>query len=292
MMKKLLLLVAVLALVVAGCQSAPTTPPMTYSVPELEYRVIANFDNVFWCDTDIYPIEQPGREQANALDQFPAISADTAEFSAILAHLGIARKATYTDDEKLQIYREHKLLTYAVQFAATTDPYEFTLRVGEGDGERIDGTVTSSGVITVTHREPSFNTCPICLSQDTLVDTPDGPVPVEQLQPGMTVWTAAADGSRVPAVIVTTGKTPVPAFEMVKLTLADGRSVTASPGHPAADGRPLGVFEAGDNLDGARVVSVAAVTYTGGFTYDLLPAGPTGTYWANGILLGSTLAPH
>jgi hypothetical protein len=25
-------------------------------------------------------------------------------------------------------------------------------------------------------------------------------------------------------------------------------------------------------------------------TVDILPAGPTGTYWANGILVGSTLS--
>jgi hypothetical protein len=32
------------------------------------------------------------------------------------------------------------------------------------------------------------------------------------------------------------------------------------------------------------------VPYAGDRTYDLLPAGPTGAYWANGILLSSTLA--
>jgi hypothetical protein len=25
------------------------------------------------------------------------------------------------------------------------------------------------------------------------------------------------------------------------------------------------------------------------FTFDLLPSGPSGLYWANGVLLGSTL---
>jgi hypothetical protein len=31
------------------------------------------------------------------------------------------------------------------------------------------------------------------------------------------------------------------------------------------------------------------VTYQSADTYDILPAGSTSTYWANGILLGSTL---
>jgi hypothetical protein len=31
------------------------------------------------------------------------------------------------------------------------------------------------------------------------------------------------------------------------------------------------------------------VQSTAAMTFDLLPAGPTGTYWANEILVGSTL---
>jgi len=37
------------------------------------------------------------------------------------------------------------------------------------------------------------------------------------------------------------------------------------------------------------VVRADLVPYAGSATYDLLPAGPTTTYWANGILLASTL---
>jgi hypothetical protein len=36
-------------------------------------------------------------------------------------------------------------------------------------------------------------------------------------------------------------------------------------------------------------VRTALVPYTSA-TYDLLPSGPTGTYFADGVLLGSTLA--
>jgi hypothetical protein len=48
-------------------------------------------------------------------------------------------------------------------------------------------------------------------------------------------------------------------------------------------------LQAGDFLDGARILSVERVLYTGMVTYDILPAGDTGAYWANGILLASTL---
>jgi hypothetical protein len=84
---------------------------------------------------------------------------------------------------------------------------------------------------------------------------------------------------------------PVPAGHlMVRLALADGRVLLASPGHRSADGRPLGTLAPGDRLDGSRIVAWELVPYGSDRTYDLLPAGPTGTYWANGVLLSSTLA--
>ena len=66
--------------------------------------------------------------------------------------------------------------------------------------------------------------------------------------------------------------------------------VDVSPGHPLPDGRRLGDLRPGDPVDGATVVSVALEAYDRSATFDLLPSGPTGTYWANDILLASTLA--
>jgi len=77
---------------------------------------------------------------------------------------------------------------------------------------------------------------------------------------------------------------------VVRISLSDGRTVSASPGHPSAEGRALGDYHTGDTLDSAIVVRVEIVTYDGDATYDFLPDGPTGLYWANGILLRSTLA--
>jgi hypothetical protein len=76
---------------------------------------------------------------------------------------------------------------------------------------------------------------------------------------------------------------------VVHLVLADGRSLRASPSHPLADGRPLGALAPGDSVDGSTVVSAAREPYNGGETYDLLPSGPTGAYWADNILVGTTL---
>jgi hypothetical protein len=73
------------------------------------------------------------------------------------------------------------------------------------------------------------------------------------------------------------------------LSLADGRTVVASPGHPRADGRTIRDLQPGDRYDGSVVASTIVVPYAGA-TWDLLPSGPTGTYFANGVLLGSTLS--
>jgi len=124
-----------------------------------------------------------------------------------------------------------------------------------------------------------------------MISTPAGPVPVQDLRVGTPVWTTDRAGRRIRAVVLEVGHTPAPqGHRMVRLTLADDRTVLASPGHPTADGRTIGQLELGDRLDGSTVLSAALITYTGAATFDLLPTGPTGTYFANGILLMSTLA--
>lgn len=289
----LLVLAGVLGIFSLGCRAQPATPPLEYSLPELKYQLISHFGDVFWCDPDLYPIARPDQEKINALEQFPTIKANAAEFSAILKHLNLLDKPQYSDEEKLQTYREYKKLTYAVQITSSRGVYNFSLRVGEGQGERIEGTITSSGEIKVLKREPSINTCPICLAKGTLIDTPDGSIPVEHLRTGMTVWTINSSGKRVSALVVETTMTPVPVFfQVIMVTLSDGRTLKASPNHPTAEGRLLVEYQAGDILDGARVLTLEHVVYDDYATYDLLPSGDTGFYWANSILLKSTMATH
>jgi hypothetical protein len=274
--------------ILVGCRGGTT--PSQYSQPELEYRLISNFGDAFYCDPDYYPVVREGQEEKNALEQFSVIRSNQEEFSAILKHLNLVDKSEYTTEEKVLIYREHKKLTLAVQMTASGDEYNFTLRVGEGQGERIDGVITKAGKITETKRETSFNTCPICLATGTLIDTPQGTVPVEQLQKGMLVWTVGESGQRIAAVVIDAASTPVPRlFQVVRITLDDGRMVTASPGHPTVDRRALGDYRVGDILDGGVVMKVERIAYSDGATYDLLPSGVTGLYWGNGIVLQSTL---
>jgi hypothetical protein len=107
----------------------------------------------------------------------------------------------------------------------------------------------------------------------------------------MSVWTMDAQGHRVATTVRRAGSVPVPVtHRVVRLTLADGRVLNASPGHPLADGRLIGQVRVGQSVDGVAVISAELVRYAGGRTFDLLPSGPTGIYWADGVPLGSTLS--
>jgi hypothetical protein len=132
---------------------------------------------------------------------------------------------------------------------------------------------------------------PICLSGDARIATPAGEVAARDVTEGMLVWTLDKAGSRIAAPVRQVASTPAPAGHvMSRVVLEDGREVSASPGHPTC-GRAahLGDLRAGGSLDGALVRTAERVAYTGEATFDLLPAGDTGCYWANGVLLGSTL---
>ena len=291
-----LLLLAAFALLVAGCApqtgAVPTvvaTPGRTLSAADVQYALIDHFGGVFYCDPDFYPVGRPGVEEQRTQEQFPTIQADAPRYAAILRRLGLEGVATLSDDQKLLVYREHKRLN-AVQVTPTDGSYAFQMRVGEGQGSAYEGTVTSQGRITVTKKETSFNTCPICLATGTLIDTPAGPVPVQSVRPEMPVWTLNGSGERVASPVLRTVARPAsPGQTILRIRLADGRQLWASPGHPTVEGQPLAELRPGGVLDGATVAAVESAPYFGEMTYDILPAGETGFYWANGVLVASTL---
>lgn len=169
-----------------------------------------------------------------------------------------------------------------------------TLRIGESVSNGCTITLTLTGingnVAAFTEKTDSNRPCPICLAENTLIDTPTGAVRVQDLRKGATVWTADSSGARISAKIIEAVRTPVPAtHRVIHLLLADGRELFASLGHPTGDGRVIGDLVAGDTLDGSRVTATEDIPYQKQFTYDILPSGTTGFYWANGILMGSTL---
>lgn len=131
-----------------------------------------------------------------------------------------------------------------------------------------------------------------CLSVTDRIGTPTGSVPVAQIKPGMHVWSTDRRGRRISVKVLRVHHTAVPSTHlMVRLHLADGRTVLASLGHPLPSGQAIKTLAVGQRFEGTRVVSDARVRYGRPYTYDLLPAGPTHTYYADGVLLGSTLAP-
>jgi hypothetical protein len=135
--------------------------------------------------------------------------------------------------------------------------------------------------------------CPICLASNTMIDTPSGSVSVTLVRTGTVVWSVDRSGKKIPSEVLRASRTPVPVtHKVVHLVMADGREVWVSPAHPTADGRRLADLRSGDTYDGGTVASTTVVPYWDTATYDILPAGDTGFYWANGVLLGSTLSGH
>jgi hypothetical protein len=274
-----------LAAVFAACgtnvAASPTPAPVPLAQAELKYRVMDAAGRIWFCDPDFYPVARAD-ERDLAKQHSAEIQRDAVTYAAITARVG-------TDE--LSVYRDWKALN-ALQLQPVNDVFGFAYLAQKSDktGERVDGRITTTGRVTVLTRTPSgAPNCPICLALGTRIATPSGEIAVEDLRVGDTVWTLV-DGARIAAPLVAVGRTPVPStHEVVRLAFADGRVVFVSPGHPTADGRHVGDLRAGDTLDGATIASAELVSYADGFTFDVLPAGPSGVYWANGVLLGSTL---
>ena len=281
-------------LVTIACGAAGPSPvgnPLT--VDELKFKAMDTVGTPVYCDPDFYPVAHEGGEQASAIAQYPQIRAQADTYNTIVAHEHLL-SSELTDAQKLTVYRAFKLLK-ALMLTKDGNDYAFELRVrsaGDGSIHLVKGKVRIDGVVTVTSRTASGPpNCPICLAASTLIATPDGAVRVVDIRRGMLVWTTTDDGRRVAEPVLDIGNTQVPLGHlMVHLKLVDGRELLASPGHRVAGGRALGTLAIGDTLDGSTIELWELVPYSGERTYDLLPAGTTGTYWANGILLSTTLA--
>jgi hypothetical protein len=287
-------MVSLAVVLMAACgASGPNAVGMPLTINALKFTVMDSVGTPVYCDPDFYPVARAGSEQASAAAQYPQIRAQADLYAAIVAHEQLPSGAL-NDTQKLTLYRAYKLLQ-ALALTQNGNEYSFDFlarKQSAGSIQRVKGKVRIDGVVTVMSTIPSGPPpCPICLAAGTLISTPSGDVRVTDLAPGMTVWTATRDSKRVAAKVLEIGSTPVPATHlMVSLRLADGRALLASPGHRTADGRQLGDLAVGQALDGSTISHWELVPYGGDRTYDLLPSGPTGSYWANGILLSSTLA--
>lgn len=177
---------------------------------------------------------------------------------------------------------------------ATNTGYPVTLHIGDvvSNGCTVDLTLVKieNNTATFLKKEHHDRICPICLSENTVIDTPNGQTSVEKLKPGTAVFTQDSLGHKQTGTILKTGRTLSPQdHQMVHVVLYDSRKLDVSQNHPTADGRFFGDLHAGDLLDGSKIKSISLVPYNGTYTYDILPDGKTGFYWADGILVGSTL---
>jgi hypothetical protein len=142
---------------------------------------------------------------------------------------------------------------------------------------------------------PVNGTCPmgcptcVCASPDTPIATPSGPRPIASLRAGDRVYSVNA-GRIVDVPIQRTRRITAHAHVVMHVELASGATLEISAPHPTADGRTFGDLSRGDELDGVRIVRVERVPYTHDATYDILPDSDSGTYFAGGVLIGSTLA--
>ena len=304
-----LLACLVLAAAACGGGSAATTPGSTArppgptgtpsparTVPELKLAIIGRFGALWYCDPDFYPVARSD-ELAVALERWPEVVADREAFAALTATFGLDPSGAFSDAQKLDVYRGWKALNAIALDPASSDAWRFDYLAqpsgGAAEGTRTTGSISSQGEITIGSQvNEGQPICPICLARGTMIETPLGVRAVQDLGLGDPVWTLDVAGNRVPGTVIAIGSTAAPAdHHVVRLVLVDGRTVTASPGHPLADGRLLGDLRIGDLVGGISVESADLLAYTGGHTFDIVVSGLTGTYLVDGIALGSTLRP-
>lgn len=282
------LIVALILLSLTACGSVKyggSAQPLT--TPELKYRLIDKIGPPLFCGPPVVRMPSDGE----ATQEVAALrSQDPATFDAIVRHEKLDAAHLTADDDR-RILEQVQLLE-ALRLQVEGQLFRFDYIAGRPSPEHVVGTIDAHGAISLESHDPtSFpgrGGCPICLAAGDRIATPNGEVPVVELRPGMLVWTMDA-GRRVAAPISFVGHTPAPfGHHVIRVVLADGRAVVASPGHPTGDGRRVGELNPGDLLDGSRVMTTNLMPYVGD-TWDLLPLSSTGEYWADGVLLGSTL---
>jgi len=133
-----------------------------------------------------------------------------------------------------------------------------------------------------------FSCLRVCASPDTPIATPTGERPIAELRAGDLVYSVDHDAI-VAVPIAGARRVHVENHAVLKIVLESGRELEISPLHPNAEGVLLGNLHAGSVLERTRIERLSLIPYVHDSTYDILPASDTGTYFAAGVLIGSTL---
>jgi hypothetical protein len=113
-------------------------------------------------------------------------------------------------------------------------------------------------------------------------------VVISELRVGDLVY--SVDGAALAVVpVARINRVPVSNHVMVHAVLTTGEHVDMSPRHPTVEGRPFSSLAIGDRLGDATIERLDVVPYSHPFTYDILPSSASGAYFANGVVVGSTL---
>ncbi|HVL90118.1 MAG TPA: Hint domain-containing protein [Actinomycetota bacterium] len=270
--------------------------PVPFAPASLQFIVLDRFGPPVACDPDTYPVGRADGERHAADQWWSELNVGSTHGRAIIDRLGWAFPPSAAEVDRVAAYREYKKLR-TVQMTLVDRAYQFEINAappggsGSWDGgpaTRYVGFILPDGRIESVIEHPIDVNCPVCLDGETRIRVPGGERPVRLLRQGDPVLSVGRGGE----TIVTTVRRwvrrpahgPLLAFE-----LADRRRLRMAGAHPLPDGRPAGMLAPGDELGGSRILRRDAVEPSGGATYDILPDGPTGHYWANGILVASTI---
>lgn len=124
-----------------------------------------------------------------------------------------------------------------------------------------------------------------CIVEGSLVETPDGSRPIQDLKVGDEVWSRGRDGrARVGRI---TRVLPARAFRYLRITFTDGSALCATAPHPIATPEgwiPAGQLAAGRMVDGPKTVASIESIYSPTRVFDL-EVEPDANFVVAGVLV-------
>ncbi|MCB0839978.1 MAG: hypothetical protein KDD99_25085 [Bacteroidetes bacterium] len=176
-------------------------------------------------------------------------------------------------------------LTWEIEFVCYPIQTQFTPTLIAYLG---DGTAIYKDTAGVYFRG-NVNMC-ICLHPQTMILTYEGEKEVQSISEGEYIWTLNECEEKELQPVIWTNQVKVPAsHQLLDIAFENGQHLKVSPLHPDIQGNALKDLTIGSYLNGEKVVSIEMIPANIPATWDILPAGATGAYFANGVAIGSTL---